>query len=96
MSATLRNRIKLNLGITHNALDNEIDSRVASGRREYIRLGITQAKANGNDDLIIDGLIAFTCKVLASDKTEREGWERSWQIISTALKDSSAYYEVSE
>lgn len=89
----IANRIKINLGITHTALDDEITARIGSGRKEYTRLGITENKATGNDPLIVDGLIAYVCKTLASDKSEREGWDRSWQIISTALKDSSDYYE---
>lgn len=89
----LKDRIKLNLGITHEALDSEITARIESGKKEYIRLGISREKATGDDPLINDGLIAFVCKTLASDKAEREGWDRSWQIISTALKDTSAYHE---
>lgn len=89
----LEDRIKLNLGITHAALDSEIAARIESGRMEYIRLGISREQAIGDDPLINDGLIAFVCKTLASDKAEREGWDRSWQIISTALKDTSAYHE---
>ena len=96
MSASLKDRIKLNLGISHDKLDDEIDARVAAGRKELIRIGVTQAKANGNDELVLDGLIAFACMRLASDEKERDLWERSWDITSTALKDSSAYYEESE
>ena len=96
MSATIKERIKLNLGISHDKLDDEIDARIAAGRKELKRLGITAVKANSEDELISDGLIAFVCMWHASDSTERSGWDRSWQIISTALKDSSAYYEESE
>lgn len=86
-------RCKNNLGISHNKLDCEIRARIATGRKELKRLGVTNEKANSNDELVVDGLIAFTCMKLASDKQEREGWERSWDIISTSLKNSSEYTE---
>lgn len=89
----LDERIKLYLGITHNKLDNEINERISSCERELARLGISSAKIENEDELINDGIIAFVCMWMASDKDEREGWERSWQIISTALKDSSGYRE---
>ena len=96
MSVTIKDRIKLHLGITHDKLDQEIEARIASGRKDPIRLGVTENMANGDDELVCDGLISFVCMWQASDPGERDGWERSWQIISTALKDSSAYYEESE
>lgn len=89
----LNERIKLYLGITHNKLDNEIGERIASCERELVRLGVSSSKATSGDELIKDAIIAFVCMWMASDKDEREGWERSWQIISTALKDSSGYRE---
>lgn len=93
---SILNRIKLNLGISHDKLDNEIEKRIASGRKDLMRLGVTESKANSDDELVSDGLIAFVCMWLASDPGERDGWEKSWQIISVALKDSSEYYEESE
>lgn len=96
MSASLRDRIKLNLGISHEKLDDEIDARIAAGRRELIRIGVTETMANGNDELVCDGLIDFVCMRLASDDKEREGWERAWDITSVNLMNSSEYYEESE
>lgn len=96
MSASVKDRIKVNLGISHNKLNDEIDARIAAGRKELIRIGVTEEKANGSDELVTDGLISFVCMRLASDEKERALWERAWDITSTALKDSSAYYEESE
>ena len=48
------------------------------------------------DELVTDGLIDFVCMRMASDEKERALWERAWDITSTALKDTSAYYEESE
>lgn len=96
MSASVRDRIKINLGIKHNKLDDEIDARIAAGRRELIRIGVTGTMANSKDELVTDALIDFACMRLASDEKERALWDRAWDITSTALKDSSAYYEESE
>ena len=96
MSASVKDRVKVNLGISHNKLDDEIDARIAAGRKELIRIGVTETMANSSDELVTDGLIDFACMRLASDETERQLWERAWDITSTALKDSSASYEESE
>lgn len=96
MSASLRDRIKLNLGISHEKLDDEIDARIGAGRRELIRIGVTDAMANSNDELVLDALIDFVCMRLASDDKERDLWERAWDITSVSLMNSSAYYEESE
>ena len=96
MSASLRDRIKLNLGISHDRLDDEIDARIAAGRRELIRIGVTETMANSNDELVSDGLIDFVCMRLAADDKERDLWERAWDIVSVSLMNTSAYYEESE
>ena len=96
MSASLRDRIKLNLGISHDRLDDEIDARIAAGRRELISIGVTETMANSNDELVSDGLIDFVCMRLASDDKERDLWERAWDIVSVSLMNTSAYYEESE
>ena len=96
MSASLKDRIKLNLGISHERLDDEIDARIGAGRRELIRIGVTDAMANSNDELVLDALIDFVCMRLASDDKERDLWERAWDITSVSLMNSSAYYEESE
>lgn len=92
-NVALKERVKLNLGISHKSLDDEIIAKIKSGRAELKRLGILGDLANGNNALIQDALIAYVCKTLASSPDEREGWERSWQISSTALKDTSEFYE---
>ena len=94
--ASITDRIKVNLGISHDELNDEIEARIATGRRELARIGVTEEMANSEDELVTDGLIDFVCMRMASDEKERALWERAWDITSTALKDTSAYYEESE
>ena len=94
--ASIRDRIKVNLGISHDELNDEIDARIATGRKELARIGVTEEMANSEDELVTDGLIDFVCMRLASDDKERDLWERAWDIVSVSLMNTSAYYEESE
>ena len=38
---SITDSIKVNLGISHDELNDEIDARIATGRKELARIGVT-------------------------------------------------------
>ena len=90
---SIKDSVKKCIGIYHEELDSEITRLEKVAKTELKRLGISESKINGNDSLIEEAVIDFVCKTLASDAKEREWWDRSWRISSTALKDSTNYLE---
>lgn len=89
---SIKESVKLQIGITHDKLDSEIARLEKVAKTELKRLGIKQEKIDDNNDsLIEEAVIDFICKFMASDERDRALWERAWDIISTELKDSKEY-----
>ena len=85
----LTQRAKTQLRISHNLLDSEIDSNIATARAELIRLGVSEPKAQSDDALIDDAVLAFVMYKMA-DRDNEKRFE-AWQYQADCLRKSSAY-----
>ena len=74
--------VKLYLRISHDLLDNEIETVIASARQEMIRAGVKTEVANGSDTTcnnIVEQAIKTYCKMYYADTTDAEKYGESWK-----------------
>ena len=80
--ATLVDDVKLYLRISHNLLDDEIETVIASARQELIRAGVDPAVANGSDtssNNIVEQAIKTYCKMYYADTDDAEKYGESFK-----------------
>lgn len=84
--------IKTVLRISHNKLDDEIQSTVESGIAEMVRVGVIQGKANDETDPLIKKALKTYCqKEFSTDDKKVERFEISWQYQIDNLRKSKGY-----
>lgn len=74
--------VKLYLRISHNLLDNEITTVIASARQEMIRAGVSTAVANGEDTdsvKIVEQAIKTYAKMYYADTKDGEKYAESFK-----------------
>lgn len=92
---TIFQSVKTALRISHTSLDNEINENIATARAELVRVGVTSAKAQSDDDPLIRTAIKTYClSVMANDKESREGYDRSWNLQKENLRKTTEYNTV--
>ena len=85
-------KVKLFLGITHNALDSELNEEIMAARAELIRLGVSTQKASqDNDPLITSAVKQYVASVRAKDETKSAGHMDSFKYQADCLRKSSGY-----
>lgn len=85
-------KIKLALRISHSYLDDDIADSIKSARAEMIRSGISESKANDEEDsLIISAIKTYCLFVYSSDNSRIEGFRQSWEYQLENLRKSSGY-----
>jgi len=84
-------KVKLALGLTTDAFDDDIEDNIAAARAELIRSGVASSKATSNTDALITKAIKTYCQKEFSDGSEAERFEKSWKSQLDNLRKSTAY-----
>lgn len=93
----LLDEIKTTLRISHNKLDDEINSNISSARLEMIRLGILEDVANSDDDELIKQAIKTYCQMQnTTDDKKYERYFKAWQYQTDCLRKSKDYGYIEE
>ena len=85
----LIDRVKLNLGISHNAKDSEINADITAARAELIRSGVSEDSANGDDTLIEDAILQYVLYRMAASRND--DYRESWLYQQDCLRRSKKY-----
>ena len=84
--------VKLALRISHNKLDSEITSLIASAREDMQRAGMTAtAVADETSNLTTSAIKTYVLMRMADNLAEMEGYQRSYESQLDNLRKSSAY-----
>lgn len=84
-------QIKTAKRIRHSGLDSEIDRLVKTARANMKRAGVCEEKANSDDDLIIEAIVAFALAKLAETPELQDKYEESYKIQIDELRKSEGY-----
>lgn len=87
-------RVKLDLRISHNLLDESIMESIDAARAEMVRVGISQIKAHDTNDPLISMAIKTYCRwQLANDQKMTDGYQKSWISQIDNLRNTVEYME---
>lgn len=84
-------QIKTARRIRHSGLDSEIDRLVKTARANIKRAGVSEEKANSDDDLIIEAVITYALARLADTPEMRDKYEESYRTQLDELRKSEGY-----
>lgn len=87
--ATIQEKVKLALRISHNLLDAEISDVIASARAELKRAGVDSDKADGDDEIIETAIKCYALAYYASDVKDSERYAESFKYQCDCLRKSS-------
>ena len=85
----LIDRVKLNLGISHNEKDSEINADITAARAELIRSGVSEDSANGDNPLIEDAILQYVLYRMAASRND--DYRESWLYQQDCLRRSKKY-----
>lgn len=91
MSESVIEQIKTAKRIRHSSLDSEIRRLVKTARANMKRAGVCEEKANSDDDLIIEAIVAFALAKLAETPEMQDKYEESYRIQIDELRKSEGY-----
>lgn len=90
-------KVKIALRISHNLLDSDIEDSISAARLELIRAGVSEDKANGDDDELVNMAIKTYClSIYSASENVRKGYDESFKYQLDNLRKSAAYKEVVE
>lgn len=90
---TMLEKVKISLRISHTKLDNDILDTIASARTELVRVGVDPSVANADDNELVNMCIKTYCLMIyAVDMTQREGYQKSFELQLDNLRKSVDYY----
>lgn len=98
-ASTLVADVKLFLRISHNLLDTEIGTVIASARKELIRAGVKTEVANGQDEAtkdLVDQAIKVYAKAYYSDTKDGEKYTDSFKYQVDNLRKTYPAEEVAD
>lgn len=87
-------KVKLALGLTTTAYDDDIADNILAARAELIRSGVSPEKANSDTDALIIKAIKTFCQKEYSDGPEAERFEKSFNYQLDNLRKSGGYMAV--
>lgn len=91
MSESVIEQIKTAKRIRHSGLDSEISRLVKTARANMKRAGVCEEKANSDDDLVIEAIVAFALARLAETPEIQDKYEESYRIQVDELRKSEGY-----
>ena len=86
--ATIQEKVKLALRISHNLLDAEISDVITSARSELKRAGVDSDKADGDDEIIETAIKCYALAYYASDVKDSERYTESFKFQCDCLRKS--------
>ena len=86
--ATINDKVKLALRISHTLLDNEISDVIASARKELVRAGVSSEKADGSEEIIETAIKTYALAYYASDVKDAERYQESFKYQCDCLRKS--------
>ncbi len=95
MAATILQKVKLALRISHTLLDDEITDYIASARQEMKRAGMDAAKADSSDDIIETAIKTYVLAQYANSK-DSERYDKSFKYQLDNLRKSYPAEETSD
>lgn len=85
-------KVKLALRISHDFLDDDIEETIAAARAELVRAGVSEAKANDDDDMNIVRFIKTFCQyVYCSDEKIKERYDEAYKYQLDNIRKSDGY-----
>lgn len=85
-------KIKIVLRIGHKYLDADILDTIKIARAEMVRSGISEEKANDDEDSLIFSAIKTYCLfTYSSDNSRIEGFRQSWEYQLDNLRKTIGY-----
>lgn len=79
--ATILQKVKLSLRISHTLLDDEITDYIASARQEMIRAGMDSTKAEGSEEIVETAIKTYVLAQYANSKdSERYNESFKYQL----------------
>ena len=96
-TSTIVDDVKLYLRISHNLLDADIASVIASARKELIRAGVNAEVANGAAETspLVDQAIKTYAKAYYADTKDGEKYTESFKYQADNLRKTYPATEVS-
>lgn len=90
-------RIKLALRISHDYLDDDINDRIDSAKKELIRMGVNESKVkDGADPLIVEAIKTYVQMKFTDDINKSEMFLKSWETQADNLRKSAEYKRESD
>lgn len=84
--------VKLALRITSSAFDNEVEDLIKAARQDLILSGVSQNKAQDENDPLIKRAITVYCKAhFGYDNPEAERFQRAYDMLKAHLTLSQEY-----
>lgn len=89
--------VKLALRITSSAFDTEVQDLVEAARQDLILSGVSQNKAQDENDPLIKRAITVYCKAhFGYDNPEAERFQQSYNMLKAHLTLSQEYTTVGD
>lgn len=93
----LIDQVKKRLRIKHNSLNDDIQANIDAAKKEMIRNGILEAKANDETDPLIVQAVKTYCQANFTDNTsDMEKYFASWQYQLDCIRKTEAYTKEAE
>lgn len=97
MADILLQDVKTSLRVSHNALDNEIDSLIAAARRDLYESGVREEKSNAtvNIDPLVKQAIIVYCKAhFLANNDDADRFQQSYDLLKIHMGLAGDYGEV--
>lgn len=86
--ATINEKVKLALRISHTLLDAEISDVITSARSELTRAGVNPNMAESEDEIVETAIKTYALGYYASDVKDAERYQESFKYQCDCLRKS--------
>lgn len=86
--ATINEKVKLALRISHSLLDEEIADVITSARSELERAGVDSVTAQGDEEIVETAIKTYALSYYASDVKDAERYQESFKYQCDCLRKS--------
>ena len=91
--ATIAEKVKLALRISHNLLDDEINDVITSARQELIRAGVAEEVAESEEELVQTAIKTYALEYYAQDPKDADRYGESFRYQCDCLRKSEITVE---
>lgn len=86
--ASINEKVKLALRISHSLLDAEISDVITSARSELTRAGVNPNMAEGENEIVETAIKTYALAYYASDVKDAERYQESFKYQCDCLRKS--------